>query len=127
MPHLVLLGDSVFDNGAYTAGGPDVISQVRETMPAGWSATLVAVDGSQAREVVKQLARVPDDATHLVLSVGGNDALMEVDLLDAPVKSSADALRLIAATVRLRVAILRRGRCLPRPRPAACALHDLPR
>ncbi|PYX58528.1 MAG: lipase, partial [Acidobacteria bacterium] len=29
MPHLVLLGDSIFDNSQYTSGGPDVVSQVR--------------------------------------------------------------------------------------------------
>ena len=29
MPHVVLLGDSIFDNGAYTQGGPDVITQLR--------------------------------------------------------------------------------------------------
>lgn len=29
MPHLVLLGDSLLDNGRYTNGGPEVVSQVR--------------------------------------------------------------------------------------------------
>ena len=100
MPHLVLLGDSIFDNAAYTAGGPDVVAQLRGLLPAGWSATLAAVDGSQADAVAGQLAGVPAGATHLVLSVGGNDALMASGLLDEPVYSSADALRLIAASVR---------------------------
>jgi hypothetical protein len=100
MPHLVLLGDSIFDNAAYTAGGPAVVAQLRGLLPAGWSATLAAVDGSQAQAVPAQLAHVPADATHLVLSVGGNDALMASGLLDEPVYSSADALRLIAASVR---------------------------
>ena len=100
MPHLVLLGDSIFDNAAYTDGGPDVVAQLRSQLPAGWTATLAAVDGSQAHEVSAQLAGVPTDATHLVLSVGGNDALMASGLLDEPVYSSADALRLIGASVR---------------------------
>ena len=100
MPHIVLLGDSIFDNAAYTEGGPDVVTQLRGQLPAGWRATLAAVDGSQAAEVAGQLAQVPADATHLVLSVGGNDALMASGLLDEPVYSSADALRLIGASVR---------------------------
>jgi hypothetical protein len=33
MTHIVLLGDSIFDNSPYTAGGPDVISQVRQLLP----------------------------------------------------------------------------------------------
>jgi len=100
MPHLVLLGDSIFDNVAYTAGGPDVISQVRGQLPAGWTAALAAVDGSQADDVAAQVAGLGAEATHLVLSVGGNDALMASGLLDEPVYSSADALRLIGASVR---------------------------
>ena len=100
MPHLVLLGDSIFDNAAYTAGGPDVVTQLRAQLPPGWSATLAAVDGSQADAVAGQVAGLPGDATHLVLSVGGNDALMASGLLDEPVYSSADALRLIGASVR---------------------------
>ena len=99
MSHLILLGDSIFDNGAYTEGGPDVVTQLRGLLPAGWSATLCAVDGAQANEVAAQLAGVPASATHLALSVGGNDALMASGLLDEPVYSSADALRLIGASV----------------------------
>jgi hypothetical protein len=34
MMHIVLLGDSVVDNAAYTNGGPDVIAQVRQLLPA---------------------------------------------------------------------------------------------
>jgi hypothetical protein len=100
MPHIVLLGDSIFDNAAYTEGGPDVVTQLRGQLPADWTAALAAVDGSQADAVAAQLAGMRADATHLVLSVGGNDALMASGLLDEPVYSSADALRLIGASVR---------------------------
>jgi hypothetical protein len=95
MPHLVLLGDSILDNGAYTAGGPAVIQQVRAQLPAGWQATLKAVDGSTTGDIAKQLSSLPDDVTHLVLSVGGNDALLRADLLDTPVSSTAGALLLM--------------------------------
>jgi hypothetical protein len=92
--HIVLLGDSIFDNKAYTRGEPDVISHLRDLVPSGWRATLAALDGATALDVLQQLSRLPSDATHLVLSAGGNDALMNSDLLDTPVSSSADTLRL---------------------------------
>src|SRR5918994_6016571 len=65
MPHVVLIGDSIFDNAAYPSGGPDVVSQVRELLAPGWKATLLAVDGSTTDHVARQLARLPTQATHL--------------------------------------------------------------
>lgn len=82
MPHVVLLGDSIFDNGAYTGGGPDVIAQLSRILPDGWSATLRAVDGARTSDVLRQVASLPQDTSNLVLSVGGNDALTHGDLLD---------------------------------------------
>jgi len=73
--HLVLLGDSIFDNAAYVSGGPSVIEHLRRLLPIGWHATLVAVDGATISSVERQIQRIPKDATDLVLSVGGNDAL----------------------------------------------------
>jgi hypothetical protein len=90
--HVVLLGDSIFDNAAYVAGAPDVVRQVRERLPSGSKATLTAVDGSKIGDVHQQLQAVPDGATHLVLSVGGNDALSSSDFLGAPARSTAEAL-----------------------------------
>jgi hypothetical protein len=40
--HVVLLGDSIFDNRAYTGGDPDVIAHLRALLPSGWQASLVA-------------------------------------------------------------------------------------
>jgi hypothetical protein len=97
MRHIVLLGDSVFDNGAYVAGGPDVVQQLRSVTPAGSKSTLCAIDGAVASDVKAQLARVPADATHLVVSAGGNDALREAGILEAPARSVADALDKLAA------------------------------
>jgi lysophospholipase L1-like esterase len=90
--HLVLLGDSIFDNAAYTGGAPDVVQQVRQRLPPGWRATLGAVDGGTTQSVREQLRRLPPDATHLFVSAGGNDALGHIDFLGAPVGSTAEAL-----------------------------------
>jgi hypothetical protein len=98
--HIVLLGDSIFDNAAYTRGGPAVISQVRELLPAGWQASLLAVDGAMTEDVPAQLQRIPADASHLVLSAGGNDALMKLDILDMPANSTSQALKALADASR---------------------------
>jgi hypothetical protein len=90
------MGDSIFDNAAYVAGGPDVVAQLRAVLPAGWTATLRAVDGAIISEVPSQLTRLPRDATHLVLSAGGNDVLAHTDLLDRRASSSAQVLGWLA-------------------------------
>ncbi len=92
MNHVVLLGDSIFDNAAYTGGAPDVVRQLRRRLPQGSKATLGAVDGGRIGDVRGQLRLLPADATHLVLSVGGNDALGHIDFLGAPAGSTAEAL-----------------------------------
>jgi len=99
MPHIVLLGDSIFDNGSYTNGKPDVISQVRDVLPAGWKATLGAVDGATTRSIDAQLARLPSDTTHLVLSVGGNDALGSQHVLQARTSTTGEGLIQLARVV----------------------------
>jgi hypothetical protein len=75
MRHIVLLGDSIFDNALYVPGRPPVIEQLRSRLLRGDRATLLAVDGAVTTSVARQLERVPTDATHLVISAGGNDAL----------------------------------------------------
>jgi hypothetical protein len=100
MPHVVLLGDSVFDNRAYVGGGPDVIAQLRERLPPGSTGTLAAVDGALIGNVARQTEGVPNGATHLVVSAGGNDALMHSGVLGERAGSMAEALdrlRAIAA------------------------------
>src|SRR3954471_9433124 len=96
MGHVVLLGDSIFDNARYVPDRPPVVEQVRRGLPAGRRATLVAVDGHTVEDVTQfQLARVPADATHLVVSVGGNDALGAGGLLREPATTVGDALAVL--------------------------------
>src|SRR5262245_28733322 len=92
MSHVVLLGDSIFDNACYVPGEPPVIEQLRAALPPGWQATLLALDGNVTRDVLVQLALLPKDATHLVVSAGGNDALRAAGLLQQPARSVAEAL-----------------------------------
>jgi len=94
--HVALLGDSIFDNRAYTVGQPDVISHLNDLLPRGWRATLYAVDGATTADIQRQVSQVGADVSHLVVSIGGNDALGQSDLLGLPVRSTADALSLFA-------------------------------
>ncbi len=97
--HIVLLGDSIFDNAAYTRGAPDVATHLQGLLPSGWRATSLAVDGSTTADLTPQLRRLPADATHLAIAIGGNDALHNSDLLSLRVTSSAQALEVFAERV----------------------------
>jgi hypothetical protein len=96
MSHAVLLGDSIFDNAGYVPGEPAVIEQLRARLPAGWQATLLAVDGDVTADVPRQLRGLPADATHLAVSVGGNDALGQSGILHAQVRSGGEVLAHLA-------------------------------
>jgi hypothetical protein len=94
--HIVLFGDSILDNGAYVPTGADVVTQLRMRLPQGGRATLAAVDGSVASAVRLQLRGAPVDATHIVVSAGGNDALHCAHLLEESAGSVAEALGRLA-------------------------------
>ena len=128
MGHVVLLGDSIFDNGVYVAPAPDVVRQLRAELGHGWRATLLAVDGDVVSGVrSRQLQRLPADATHLVVSAGGNDALRESGVLTHRAEYVADAVGLLAqAQNRFRLeyelmAASVAGRGLP---AAVCTIYD---
>lgn len=90
--HIALLGDSILDNRAYTRGEPDVVAHLRRVLPPSFQATLCAIDGSMTGDLVQQIARIPADASHLVVSIGGNDALQNIDLLATPGRARAHRL-----------------------------------
>jgi len=96
MNNVVLLGDSIFDNKAYVGAGPDVIDQLKGDLPSGWTATLAARDGAITSDIKSQLKSMPQDATHLVVSVGGNDALEEKKLIEESARSVAEVLDKLA-------------------------------
>ena len=93
--HIVLLGDSIFDNGAYVPGEPEIVEQLRSVLPSGARVTLLAVDGAVTTRIPRQLTQLPVDATQLVVSVGGNDALGESHLLRQPCRSVGEGLALL--------------------------------
>jgi hypothetical protein len=108
--HIALLGDSIIDNSSYTNGEPDVANHLRGLLPHDANVTLCAVDGSLTHDLSRQLAQVPPDASHLVVSIGGNDLLKNFDLLSTWMTSATTALgvfreRLVAFELDYRKAL----------------------
>jgi hypothetical protein len=98
-PHVVLIGDSIFDNARYVAEGKSVTHHFQHQMPPGWNVTLRAVDGAVAGDVKSQLSNLPAGTTHIIMSVGGNDALRSSNLLEVSSTTVGDSLlRLAEAT-----------------------------
>jgi hypothetical protein len=93
--HIVLLGDSIFDNARYVPGEMPVIEQLRAELPE-WQTTMLAVDGDIVNSIKDQLRCLPNSATHLVISCGGNDALGQIQYLLSPVSSMEAALSRMA-------------------------------
>jgi hypothetical protein len=93
--HIVLLGDSTLDNASYVPAGEDVASHLAKALPSG--ATLLALDGSTIADMDRQLRQLPPDASHLIVSVGGNDALYHAGIFGEPAESMAAALGRLAA------------------------------
>jgi lysophospholipase L1-like esterase len=75
MAYVALLGDSIFDNAAYVPDEPFVLQQVKEQLPENYQVSLLAVDGATIQDIFQQLDRLPPDASHLIISIGGNDTL----------------------------------------------------
>jgi hypothetical protein len=125
--HVVLLGDSIFDNGVYVAPKPAVVDQLRHALPKGWKATLLAVDGACAADVDDQLRHLPGEATHLVLSVGGNDAINAASVFEAPARTGADAFLEMSRIRRAFDAVYRRtldAVLAPAKPTIVCTIYD---
>ena len=91
MKHVILAGDSIFDNGIYVKSGePDVSSQLQGLMDEGDKVSLLAVDGHVINNVEGQLRNLPNDTTHLVISVGGNNAMRILNELSRATRNIGD-------------------------------------
>ena len=94
MKHIVLLGDSIFDNSPYVDPGElDVPNQLRTLVKGDCKVTHLAVDGHVISDIRNQLRSLPSDATHLFVSVGGNDGLGHLSIFNEPINTIGDALQ----------------------------------
>lgn len=100
MTHIVLLGDSIFDNAPYVPAGMAVADHLRACLAPHDRVTLLARDGSVLDDVAAQLpslAALPEPPpTRLVLSCGGNDVLGLLGAMHGPVATVLEAVELLA-------------------------------
>ena len=124
---IALVGDSILDNAAYVGDGGDVAFHLRSLLPATVEVELIARDGSRVEQIEAQLGRVPDDATHIVISAGGNDAIDSLGYFDMPVSNVAEALRAAADlhdTFRYRYRSLMACAASRRQRVTVCTIYE---
>lgn len=93
--HIVLLGDSIFDNAVYV-DGPFSVSEHLKRLEPDWQVTLIAVDGHTTIQVPDQADLIPKGTTHIALSVGGNDALNVIPKLRTSSHDVIESLRVLA-------------------------------
>lgn len=127
MVHVVLIGDSIFDNAAYVSRGGDVTSLLMKQVGNG-KVTLLAQDGATIDGAIGQLNSIPNDATLLVISAGGNDALQAIGVLLETVGTVTEALekvRVIRDRFRDRYRTLLNEAGLYNRPMAICTIYDV--
>ena len=133
--HIALLGDSTIDHKAYCVDDPSVEEVLRAalsavspsashsssdsqtpssafgkegtTPTATNSVTLCARDGALMTAIARQANTMPDHATHIVISVGGNDALGDISILHRKCADVQEAAQLLKNFVDEFIAKLR--------------------
>lgn len=85
------MGDSILDNAPYTRPKPDTTAHLQQLL-SSWSVRRLAVDGSVMADIAAQLDVLEEQPAVIVLSVGGNDAVDHIGVLDQQGTSSAEVL-----------------------------------
>ena len=81
MNKLVLLGDSTIDNKVYVEPGKLSVKEHLDSL-VDYEVLQIALDGAITDDVLNnQIDLIPTDTTHILLSIGGNDLLQEIDFL----------------------------------------------
>ena len=125
--HIVLIGDSIFDNGGYVDEGDSVIEQLNLKLAENTKATLLAVDGDVTDDVFAQLEKLPSDTTHTFVSCGGNDALRIASVLNKRVESVGHAMDVfteIKDQFEERYSRMIRAVCNKVENVTICTVHD---
>jgi hypothetical protein len=96
--NVVLLGDSVLDNKAYVqAHEPDVRTQLAMLLGDAHEVTLCASNRSTTVDVLDQLDTIPEGATHLVVTMGGDNLIDQLTYVDAPASTTKESLIIMSA------------------------------
>ena len=71
-------------------------SSRRKALGEQWEVTLRAVDGDSIADVPARLHKLPEGSTHLIVSVGGNDAMGNRAILERKTRDAAEIFRELA-------------------------------
>jgi len=96
---VTLLGDSILDNGPYTRPDPDTTAHLARLLSPQWSVERLAQDGATMSGLPAQLGALEGRPEYAVLSIGGNDAIEHIGVLDRRASHAAEVLaELLAIT-----------------------------
>lgn len=90
--NLVLLGDSILDNGPYTYPEPDTTAHLQRLPAPDWTVQRWAQDGAIMQHLPGQLALLDGRPDAAVLSIGGNDLTPYIGLIERRADSNAEVL-----------------------------------
>lgn len=100
MKHIYLIGDSIIDNAPYVKQGHTVTDYLTHKTIDLANVTKLALDGDITTGAINQLSKVSSKCDHLIISVGGNDALQSAHHLYACVNNIAEGLEHLAAVLK---------------------------
>ena len=127
MQTLVLLGDSILDNEPYTRPEPSTTTHLQRLLP-DWEIRRLAQDGAGLADISFQLRQLQARPTVAVLSVGGNDAVEHIGLLEDRTASSRSVLRQlldIADQFALRYEAVARAVRAHAERTVLCTIYEV--
>jgi lysophospholipase L1-like esterase len=126
---IVLLGDSILDNGPYTRPEPDTAAILGRLLGPAWSVERVAQDGARMGDVRPQLKTLTAKPEIAVLSIGGNDAVEHIGVLTRQTSSAAEVLEElleIAEAFGRRYEDVARSVAERASRVVLCTIYDVP-
>jgi len=125
---LVLLGDSILDNRPYTEPEPDTTAHLQRLLGNGWIVERFARDGAVMADVPHQVRAMAESPDVAVLSIGGNDAIEHIGLLERHVTSAAvvfDELLQVADDFEARYEQAARAVAAVARRTVLCAIYNV--
>lgn len=126
---LLLLGDSILDNGTYTYPEPDTTAHLERLLAPDWSVKRLAQDGATMRGLRLQLEALDYRPDVAVLSIGGNDLAAYIDIIGRPATSVAEVLGellAIADGFHLQYEVAARSVAECAERTVLCTIYEVP-
>jgi lysophospholipase L1-like esterase len=124
---LALFGDSILDNAPYTGGKPDSTAHLQRIL-RNWTVERFAQDGATMSNIASQLQECRSRPAVAVLSVGGNDVVQHIHILEPRTTSSGDllsALLQIADEFEERYSDVARSVAAHAERTVLCTIYEV--